>query len=40
MTPPRIRTVDIARLLGVHVNTIRLYEREGYLPPIARAWMV
>lgn len=31
-----LRTSDIARELGVHVNTIRLYEREGFLPPVPR----
>src|SRR5262249_8376448 len=36
MAPRHIRTIDIARELGVHVNTIRLYEAEGYLPEIPR----
>ncbi|MCA0458859.1 MAG: MerR family transcriptional regulator [Chloroflexi bacterium] len=36
MAPKHIRTTDIARLLGVHVNTIRLYEAWGFLPPIPR----
>ena len=31
-----LRTTDLARELGVHVNTIRLYEEWGYLPPIPR----
>lgn len=31
-----LRTRDIARALGVHVNTIRLYEASGYLPAIPR----
>lgn len=31
-----LRTRDIARALGVHVNTIRLYEATGYLPVIPR----
>ena len=31
-----LRTTDIARELGVHVNTIRLYEAQGYLPEIPR----
>jgi MerR family regulatory protein len=31
-----LRTRDIARALGVHVNTIRLYEATGYLPAIPR----
>jgi DNA-binding transcriptional MerR regulator len=32
-----IRTIDIARELGVHVNTVRLYEAWGFLSPIPRA---
>lgn len=36
MAPKHIRTTDIARALGVHVNTIRLYEEWGFLPPIPR----
>jgi len=36
--PPRaLRTSDIARALGVHVNTVRLYEASGFLPAIPRA---
>lgn len=31
-----LRTSDIARALGVHVNTVRLYEDQGYLPPVPR----
>ncbi|NJM05972.1 MerR family DNA-binding transcriptional regulator [Candidatus Gracilibacteria bacterium] len=31
-----LRTRDIARQLGVHVNTVRLYEDSSYLPPIPR----
>jgi len=31
-----LRTKDIAREIGVHVNTIRLYESSGFLPPIPR----
>jgi DNA-binding transcriptional MerR regulator len=31
-----LRTSDIARELGVHVNTIRLYEEAGFLPYIPR----
>ena len=31
-----LRTSTIAKELGVHVNTIRLYEEWGYLPPIPR----
>jgi DNA-binding transcriptional MerR regulator len=32
-----LRTSDIASELGVHVNTIRLYEASGFLPPVPRA---
>jgi DNA-binding transcriptional MerR regulator len=31
-----LRTSDIAKTLGVHVNTVRNYERWGYLPEIPR----
>lgn len=31
-----LRTSDLARELGVHVNTIRLYEAYGFLSPISR----
>lgn len=31
-----LRTSDLARELGVHVNTIRLYEAYGFLSPIPR----
>lgn len=36
MTTHPLRTRDIARSLGVHVNTIRLYEEQGFLPPVPR----
>jgi DNA-binding transcriptional MerR regulator len=36
MASPHLRTTDIARDLGVHVNTVRLYESQGYLPAIPR----
>ncbi|MBA3869040.1 MAG: MerR family transcriptional regulator [Anaerolineae bacterium] len=36
MPPKFLRTTDLARELGVHVNTIRLYEAWGFLPPIPR----
>lgn len=32
-----LRTSDLARALGLHPNTIRLYEAWGYLPPVPRA---
>lgn len=31
------RTVDIARAVGVHPNTVRLYEQWGFLPAVPRA---
>lgn len=31
-----MKTSDIAREIGVHENTIRLYERWGLLPPVPR----
>jgi len=36
MLSKQLRTIDIARTLGVHVNTIRLYEISGFLPAIPR----
>jgi DNA-binding transcriptional MerR regulator len=36
MPKPFLRTKDIAAALGVHVNTVRLYEEAGYLSPIPR----
>ena len=32
-----MKTSDIAKALGVHVNTVRLYEEAGFLPPIPRS---
>jgi DNA-binding transcriptional MerR regulator len=32
-----LRTIDIAKDIGVHVNTIRLYEAWGYFPDVPRA---
>ena len=38
MTPGRpLRTVDLARAAGTHVNTVRLYERLGWIAPAARS---
>jgi DNA-binding transcriptional MerR regulator len=34
--PKALKTSDIARTLGVHVNTVRLYEEQGYLSPVPR----
>jgi DNA-binding transcriptional MerR regulator len=31
-----MKTSDIAKVLGVHVNTVRLYEEAGFLPAIPR----
>jgi DNA-binding transcriptional MerR regulator len=31
-----LRTRDIARAIGVHVNTVRLYEEQGFLSPVPR----
>jgi DNA-binding transcriptional MerR regulator len=33
----RLRTIDIARAIGVHPNTVRMYEAWGFLPPVPRA---
>ncbi len=32
-----LRTSDIAKAIGAHPNTIRLYEQWGFLPPIPRS---
>jgi len=32
-----LRTSDIAQAVGVHPNTVRLYEEWGFLPPIPRS---
>lgn len=37
MTAKILRTHHIAKALGVHVNTVRLYEERGYLPAITRS---
>jgi len=34
MKPRYMRTSDIAKAVGVHPNTVRLYEEWGFLPPI------
>lgn len=34
--PPYLRTSDVAKAVGVHPNTVRLYEEWGLLPPIPR----
>jgi DNA-binding transcriptional MerR regulator len=37
VSPRYLRTSDVARAVGVHPNTVRLYESWGLLPPIPRA---
>jgi DNA-binding transcriptional MerR regulator len=32
-----LRTHELARAVGVHPNTVRMYEQWGYLPPIPRS---
>lgn len=36
MAAKHLRTIDIAKEIGVHVNSIRLYEASGLLPEIPR----
>lgn len=35
--PAYLKTSDVARALGVHVNTVRLYEAQGYLAGVPRS---
>ncbi len=35
--PPYLKTSDIANIVGVHPNTVRLYEAKGYLSPVPRS---
>lgn len=35
--PKNLKTSDIAKTIGVHVNTVRLYEVQGYLSPVPRS---
>jgi DNA-binding transcriptional MerR regulator len=37
MTRPYLRTSEISQAVGVHPNTVRLYEQWGFLPPIPRS---
>ena len=37
MKPRSLRTSDVAKAVGVHPNTVRLYEEWGFLPPIPRS---
>ena len=32
-----MKTSEIARMVGVHPNTVRLYEARGYIAPVPRA---
>ena len=32
-----LKTSEIARQVGVHANTVRLYEARGFLPPVPRS---
>lgn len=32
-----LRTMEVAHAAGVHPNTVRLWERVGYLPPVPRS---
>lgn len=35
--PQHLKTSDIAKQVGVHANTVRLYEAHGYLSPVPRS---
>ena len=37
MIKSTLRTSDIAKAVGVHPNTVRLYEEWGFLPPVPRS---
>lgn len=37
MPSRHLRTSDIAKAIGVHTNTVRLYETWGYLSPVPRS---
>lgn len=37
MTRHYLRTSDLSKAVGVHPNTVRLYEAWGFLPPIPRS---
>ena len=37
MSKKYLRTSDLAQAVGVHPNTVRLYEEWGYLPPVPRS---
>ena len=35
--PRYLRTSDLARAVGIHPNTVRLYEKWGLIPPVERS---
>jgi DNA-binding transcriptional MerR regulator len=35
-----LRTSDAAKAVGVHPNTVRLYEEWAFLPPIPRSYLL
>ncbi len=37
MSKKFLRTSDLARAVGIHPNTVRLYEEWGLIPPVARS---
>jgi len=37
MTPRYLYTSEVAKAVGVHPNTVRLYEEWGFLPPVPRS---
>lgn len=37
MENPHLSTSQIAKAVGVHPNTVRLYEKWGFLPPVLRS---
>jgi len=37
MSPQFLRTSDMAKAAGIHVNTVRLYEQWGLIPPVERS---
>ena len=32
-----LKTLDIAKMVGVHSNTVRLYEARGFISPVPRS---
>ena len=37
MSPQYLRTSDMAKAAGIHVNTVRMYEQWGLIPPVERS---